>query len=229
MFGVDLHCARTDLTIYSSQSRTPFKPRYLLSSAPGCRDRRWRPSRPARPGPSSKKAVAPALTAGCENVGPDGCWRPRWPKLGWPSASRRDAEPLPPAVARFVRLGRSRRSAGRQPPQCRQGCRAALYRATHNGFMAEQALAVRPRLEAFRRTQLPHGDRIGASCAGHALMLAAMAEGDGHRAARRMRAYMCNAASSLGLCVSETIPPNQVQTPVRTQPETNDDFGLEVS
>lgn len=79
-----------------------------------------------------------------------------------------------------------------------------LYRATHNGFMAEQALAVRTRLEAFRRTQLRHGDRIAASREEHGLLLAAVAEGDGDLAARRMRAHMLNAASALGRYIAET-------------------------
>lgn len=34
-----------------------------------------------------------------------------------------------------------------------------IYRATHNAFLAEQAVAVRARLSSFRRTQLRHGDR----------------------------------------------------------------------
>ncbi len=78
-----------------------------------------------------------------------------------------------------------------------------LYRATHNGFMAEQALAIRARLDAFRRTQLRHGDRIAASRAEHGLVLAAVAEGDGDLAARRMRAHMLNAAGALGRYIAE--------------------------
>ena len=72
-----------------------------------------------------------------------------------------------------------------------------LYRATHNGFLAEQALGIRMRLSAFRRTQLRHGPRIHRSHAEHGEILAAMAEGDGEAAARRMRAHMLNAANSL--------------------------------
>jgi DNA-binding GntR family transcriptional regulator len=72
-----------------------------------------------------------------------------------------------------------------------------LYRATHNGFLAEQALGIRMRLSAFRRTQLRHGPRIHRSHAEHGDILAAMAEGDGEAAARRMRAHMLNAANSL--------------------------------
>ena len=73
-----------------------------------------------------------------------------------------------------------------------------LYRATHNAFMAEQALSVRSRLSAFRRTQLHLGSRIAASHAEHGEILAAMAEGDGEVVARRMRAHMLNAANALG-------------------------------
>ncbi|WP_348645261.1 GntR family transcriptional regulator [Methylobacterium sp. BTF04] len=74
----------------------------------------------------------------------------------------------------------------------------ALYGATHNGFLLEQALALRTRLSGFRRTQLRHGDRIRRSRAEHGEILAAIAEGDGEAAARRMRAHMLNAASALG-------------------------------
>src|SRR3954465_14618484 len=79
----------------------------------------------------------------------------------------------------------------------------ALYRATHNGFMAEQALALRTRLSAFRRTQLRQGERIRRSRAEHGEILAAIAEGDGEAAARRMRAHMLNAATALGHYITE--------------------------
>ncbi|GJE57590.1 MULTISPECIES: GntR family transcriptional regulator [Methylobacterium] len=78
-----------------------------------------------------------------------------------------------------------------------------LYRATHNAFMAEQALAIRSRLSAFRRTQLRYGTRIQASRAEHGEILAAMAEGDGEVVARRMRAHMLKAASALGRYIAE--------------------------
>lgn len=79
----------------------------------------------------------------------------------------------------------------------------AVYAATHNAFMAEQALAVRARLSAFRRTQLRHGARLTGSQAEHGEILAAMAEGDGEAAARRMRAHMLNAAGALGRYIAE--------------------------
>lgn len=73
-----------------------------------------------------------------------------------------------------------------------------LYRATHNAFLEEQATAIRTRLNAFRRTQLRHGDRIQQSREEHESVMQAIAEGDGETAARRMRAHMLNAATALG-------------------------------
>lgn len=79
----------------------------------------------------------------------------------------------------------------------------ALYAATHNSFMAEQAMAIRSRLSVFRRTQLRHGDRIRRSRAEHGDILGAIAEGDGEGAARRIRAHMLNAASALGRYIAD--------------------------
>ena len=78
-----------------------------------------------------------------------------------------------------------------------------LYRSTRNAFMAEQVLAIRARLDSFRRTQLRSGDRMAASRAEHGGILAAMAEGDGDAAARRMRAHMLNAAGALGRYIAD--------------------------
>jgi DNA-binding GntR family transcriptional regulator len=74
----------------------------------------------------------------------------------------------------------------------------ALYRATHNSFLVEQAIAIRLRLSAFRRTQLRQDDRLERSREEHDAVMRAIAQGDGDKAARRMRAHMLNAASSLG-------------------------------
>ena len=79
----------------------------------------------------------------------------------------------------------------------------ALYEATHNSFLAEQARATRTRLNAFRRTQLRQGDRIVHSRAEHDGVMAAIAEGDGDLAARRMRAHMLNAASALDQYIAD--------------------------
>jgi len=73
-----------------------------------------------------------------------------------------------------------------------------IYRATHNNFLVEQAIAVRLRLSAFRRTQLHQDDRLERSREEHDAVMRAIAQGDGDKAARRMRAHMLNAASALG-------------------------------
>jgi DNA-binding GntR family transcriptional regulator len=72
-----------------------------------------------------------------------------------------------------------------------------IYRAAHNGFLAEQTIAVRTRLNAFRRMQLRQEHRLSHSREEHDSVMRAIAEGDGDVAARRMRAHMLNAASAL--------------------------------
>lgn len=74
-----------------------------------------------------------------------------------------------------------------------------LYRSTQNGVLAEEALAIRTRLSAFRRTQLRHDARIHRSHDELGEILAAITEGDGDAAAGRMRAHMLNAAGALRL------------------------------
>ncbi len=74
----------------------------------------------------------------------------------------------------------------------------AIYNATHNGFMAEQAVAIRARLKSFRRTQLRQSNRIARSREEHGGIMVAIAQGDGEEASRRMRAHMLNAASAIG-------------------------------
>lgn len=82
----------------------------------------------------------------------------------------------------------------------------AIYHATHNGFLAEQAIAVRTRLNAFRRTQLRHGERLRRSRDEHEAIMQAIAEGDGEMASRRMRAHMLNAATALGRFIEASKP-----------------------
>lgn len=78
-----------------------------------------------------------------------------------------------------------------------------LDQGTHNGFVAEQALAICGRLSAFRRTRPRHGERIRRSRAEHGETLRAIAEGGGEAAMRRMRAHMLNAASALGRSMAD--------------------------
>jgi DNA-binding GntR family transcriptional regulator len=81
-----------------------------------------------------------------------------------------------------------------------------IYRATHNGFLAEQAMAVRTRLNAFRRTQLRQGERLRRSREEHDAIMQAIAEGDGEMASRRMRAHMLNAATALRRFIEASKP-----------------------
>ncbi|WP_152971006.1 FCD domain-containing protein, partial [Rhizobium ecuadorense] len=80
------------------------------------------------------------------------------------------------------------------------------YCATHNGFLAEQAIAIRNRLNAFRRTQLRQGERLSRSRDEHEAIMQAIAEGDGEMASRRMRAHMLNAATSLSRFIEANKP-----------------------
>jgi DNA-binding GntR family transcriptional regulator len=73
----------------------------------------------------------------------------------------------------------------------------AIYRATHNSFLVEQALQLRVRLLPFRRTQLRQEHRVQASHAEHALLVRAMTRGDATEAAVIMREHMLNASDAL--------------------------------
>ena len=73
----------------------------------------------------------------------------------------------------------------------------ALYRATHNAFLVDQALALKARLLPFRRTQLRYSGRLETSFDEHAAILRAMARGEPEEAARVMREHMLNASIAL--------------------------------
>lgn len=73
----------------------------------------------------------------------------------------------------------------------------AIYEGTHNSFIAEQAIALRDRMGAFRRTQLREQGRPVRSRAEHGDVLDAIMRGDGEEAAKRMRAHMFNASIAL--------------------------------
>ncbi len=73
----------------------------------------------------------------------------------------------------------------------------AIYRATHNDFLIEQALQLRVRLLPFRRTQLRQEHRMQASYAEHGFLVKAMTRGDSAEAAVIMREHMLNASDAL--------------------------------
>lgn len=74
---------------------------------------------------------------------------------------------------------------------------SALYRCTHNAFLAEQAQALRLRLAPFRRAQFHGQDRLRRSFAEHEAVLREIRRGDGEAAGREMRAHMLTAGASL--------------------------------
>ena len=73
----------------------------------------------------------------------------------------------------------------------------AIYRATHNAFMAEQVIAIRTRMAAFRRAQLRQEGRLARSRSEHEAIMIAISRGEGEEAARQMRAHLLNASSAL--------------------------------
>ena len=73
----------------------------------------------------------------------------------------------------------------------------AIYRATHNEFLVEQALQLRGRLLPFRRTQLRYPDRLATSRAEHGAILKAVMRGEADEASKVMREHMLNAGAAL--------------------------------
>jgi DNA-binding GntR family transcriptional regulator len=66
----------------------------------------------------------------------------------------------------------------------------AIYRASRNSFLAEQAFALHKRLSSYRRIQLRARNRLTASLAEHEGVLEALRAGDADKAATRLRAHI---------------------------------------
>jgi DNA-binding GntR family transcriptional regulator len=66
----------------------------------------------------------------------------------------------------------------------------AIYAASQNGFVAEQALALQKRLASYRRLQLRVRNRMVSSFAEHEAIVAAILEGDEELAAQRLRGHV---------------------------------------
>ena len=71
-----------------------------------------------------------------------------------------------------------------------RGFHEAIYRASRNTFLAEQALTLHKRLSAYRRVQLRARNRLGQSLAEHAGILEAIREGNEELAAKRLRDHV---------------------------------------
>lgn len=65
-----------------------------------------------------------------------------------------------------------------------------IYAASHNGFLAEQALALSRRLRPYRRLQLRVRNRMQTSYSEHQGIVDAILSGDGERAAEALRSHV---------------------------------------
>jgi DNA-binding GntR family transcriptional regulator len=66
----------------------------------------------------------------------------------------------------------------------------AIYRASGNGFLEEQCLALQKRLRPYRRLQLRVGNRVTRSFAEHESIVAAIGAGDSAAASVAMKAHV---------------------------------------
>jgi DNA-binding GntR family transcriptional regulator len=71
-----------------------------------------------------------------------------------------------------------------------QAFHRAIYQATRNGFLAEQALSLHRRLSAYRRTQLRARNRVAQSLKEHDGILRAIVTGDEDCAARLLHEHV---------------------------------------
>lgn len=71
-----------------------------------------------------------------------------------------------------------------------QDFHGAMYNASHNGFLAEQAMALHRRLSPYRRLQLRVRDRMRSSYSEHVGIVEAIVAGDGELAAQRVRDHV---------------------------------------
>ncbi|MEL6060233.1 MULTISPECIES: GntR family transcriptional regulator [unclassified Methylobacterium] len=67
---------------------------------------------------------------------------------------------------------------------------AVVYRASHNDFLAEQALSLHRRLAPYRRLQLRVRQRVPQSLAEHEAIVAAILAGDAMQAAEALRNHV---------------------------------------
>ena len=71
-----------------------------------------------------------------------------------------------------------------------EGFHRAIYEASHNGFLVEQALALQRRLRPYRRLQLRVRNRMAASFNEHMQVVEALLRGDADAAAERLRQHI---------------------------------------
>ncbi len=88
----------------------------------------------------------------------------------------------------------------------------AIYRASHNGYGAQQTLFLRNRLGPYRRFQLRRNNRPAESFREHGEILQAIEAGDALRAERVIRAHIEVQGSNFTALVSN-VPPEYLMAP----------------
>jgi DNA-binding GntR family transcriptional regulator len=73
---------------------------------------------------------------------------------------------------------------------CNERFHAIIYAASHNGFLAEQAMLLHRRLRPYRRLQLRVRDRMDTSYAEHSAVVAALQAGDAAGSAAALRGHV---------------------------------------
>ena len=109
----------------------------------------------------------------------------RWSAVAMTASERRHLLTLQAESERLV-------SAGRREDYADFNIRfhEAIYRGSHNGFLAELAVSVRKRCAPFRRAQFETLGRLAKSHAEHDAVVTAIQRGDANRAASEMRAHI---------------------------------------
>lgn len=92
-----------------------------------------------------------------------------------------------------------------------------IYHASHNAFLAEQAIGLQRRLRPYRRLQLRIRNRVNTSFSEHQGIVDAIAAGDGDRAAKLLRDHVIvqgerygDLVASIGHMKTATAAPFQV-------------------
>jgi DNA-binding GntR family transcriptional regulator len=109
----------------------------------------------------------------------------RWSAVAMTAEERRHLLVLQEESERLV-------SAGRREAYVEFNNRfhEALYRGSHNSFLAELAITVRKRCAPFRRAQFETLGRLAKSHAEHGAVVTAVQRGDAQMAATEMRAHI---------------------------------------
>lgn len=124
----------------------------------------------------------------------------RWAAVAMSAEERRRLLGLQEESARLV-------SAGQREAYVDFNIRfhEAIYRGSHNAFLADLALAVRKRCAPFRRAQFETLGRLARSHAEHGAVVEAIQRGDAQLAAVEMRAHILVVRDAVDVVAGETL------------------------